>query len=237
MAWELLPENFTDREWEGLQKYREIENGDGTISFQDVTEYTNDANSFFGALEANRIDQAVNILMSMVESGTNIYEEFLTYFNTQKGLFEDRAQETIDGVEQLLEDDFLAWYERMKDQLSEDAAGRLQVEIDNVEKRKQNNEAYVNYTFLASGWSNNVYSLESIYPSNDYDITGIYPNSSTTQNMKDAWGSADCAGYEPTNVVRAHQDAPTIDITMTLAVRYKSDNAYVPDPTNSPHPL
>ena len=237
MSWELLPENYTDREWTGLQKYREIQNSDGTISFQDVTEYTNDANSFFGALEANRIDQAVNILMSMVESGTDIYEEFLTYFNTQKELFEDEAEQTIHDIEDDLEDDFLAWYDRMKDQLSEDAAGHLQLEVDDLEKRKCNNEAFVTYTILATGWNNGVYSFETLYPSTDYDITGIYPNSQTTADMRDAWSSADCGGYEPTNVIRAHGDAPTIDIIMTLVVRYKSNNAYVPDPTNSPHPL
>lgn len=139
------------------------------------------------------------------------------------------------------EADFLAWYDRMKDQLSEDAAGHLQAEIDalelqvddeidDLEKRKQNNEAFVSYNILATGWDNGVYSLETDYPSTDYDIVGIYPNANTTEDMLEAWQGAQVYGYEPTNVIRARGDVPAIDITMTLAVRYKSPNAYVPEP-------
>ena len=133
-------------------------------------------------------------------------------------------------------DDFEAWFDHMKDQLSEDAAGHLQMEIDDInnvtipdlDKSKQNNEAFVSHTILASGWSNNVYSFETLYPSANYDIVGIYPNSQTTADMRDAWDSADCGGYEPTNVIRAHGDVPTIDIVMTLVVRYKTPNAVIP---------
>lgn len=40
MAWELLPVNYTDATWSGLKRYTEIQNGDGTVSFQDVTVYS-----------------------------------------------------------------------------------------------------------------------------------------------------------------------------------------------------
>ena len=66
MAWQLLPTNYTDAVWNGLKRYTEISNEDGTVSFQDVTQYTNRENSFFGAKDANRMNEALNIIMSMV---------------------------------------------------------------------------------------------------------------------------------------------------------------------------
>ena len=97
MAWELLPVNYTDATWSGLKRYTEIQNSDGTVSFQDVTVYSQKENSFFGAKEANRMNEALNTLMSMVESGTDLYTAFQNYFNTQKGLFEDTADATQAG--------------------------------------------------------------------------------------------------------------------------------------------
>ena len=55
-----LPTNYTDAEWEGLKKYEEINNSDGTVSFKDVTVYTNKENSFFGANDANTMNGAIN---------------------------------------------------------------------------------------------------------------------------------------------------------------------------------
>ena len=46
MAWELLPVNYTDATWSGLKKYTEVQNSDRTVSFQDVTVYSNKENSF-----------------------------------------------------------------------------------------------------------------------------------------------------------------------------------------------
>lgn len=69
MAWENLPENYTNASWEGLKKYIMINNEDGTVSFQDVTVYTDRENSFFGATDANRMNGALNQLMSLAESG------------------------------------------------------------------------------------------------------------------------------------------------------------------------
>ena len=195
MAWKLLPTDYTDRVWSGLQRYIEVENEDGTVSFQDVTNYSSKEKSFFGAYDANRMNEALNILMSMVENGTNLYEDFLNYFETQKRVFENQATADLDDFNESLDDklntaqtgvnDFLAymetkendadvlmaafrqyvndfksqyehiieevesdyeedietykqsqqamfdmWFQYMKDQLSEDAAGHLQNEID-----------------------------------------------------------------------------------------------------------
>ncbi len=95
MAWNLLPTDYTDRTWNGLQRFIEVDNGDGTVSFQDVTSYISKEKSFFGAYDANRMNEALNILMSMVENGTNLYEDFLNYFAAQKQLFENAASNDL----------------------------------------------------------------------------------------------------------------------------------------------
>lgn len=162
MAWELLPVNYTDATWSGLKKYTEVQNGDGTVSFQDVTVYSNKENSFFGAKEANRMNEALNTLMSMVENGTDLYTAFQNYFATQKGLFEDTADATqedftayVEGLEaqgdsiiQTIKTDyskeiadfetqqeqlFNTWFEFVKNQLGEDVAGNLQNQIDSLD--------------------------------------------------------------------------------------------------------
>lgn len=101
MAWQMLPTDYTDAVWAGLKRYTEITNDDGTVSFQDVTQYSNRDNSFFGAQDANRMNEALNTIMSMVESGTDLYEEFQTYFTTQKQLFESAGNKVIENVRAL----------------------------------------------------------------------------------------------------------------------------------------
>lgn len=86
---------------ERSQKYSQVDNSDGTVSFQDVTVYTNKEKSFFGAKDANRMNEALNYIMSMLESGTDLYEEFQTYFTTQKQLFESSGNKVIENVRAL----------------------------------------------------------------------------------------------------------------------------------------
>ena len=164
MAWNLLPVDYTDAVWSGLKKYSQIDNDDGTISLQDVTVYTNKEKSFFGAIQANRMNEALNTIMSMVENGTDLYEAFQNYFALQKQLFEgketteynnfvgytdnlklqgDEAIATIktdyraemDSYESVQEQIFAAWFQAMKDQLSQDAAGNLQNQCTELDQR------------------------------------------------------------------------------------------------------
>lgn len=154
MAWELLPVDYTDATWTGLKKYNEVSNDDGTVSFQDVTQYKDKEKSFFGALQANRMNEALNTIMSMVESGTDLYTAFQNYFAAQKVAFENKAntnnadfekylaglkvsgdqeletiktnyRKDIDTFEDTQEKVFTTWFELVKGQLSEDAAGKL----------------------------------------------------------------------------------------------------------------
>jgi hypothetical protein len=101
MAWSLLPTDYTDAVWSGLKRYTQIDNSDGTVSFNDVTTYTNKEKSFFGAKDANRMNQALNYIMSMLENGTDLYAEFQTYFVTQQTLFRNSANDVIENVRTL----------------------------------------------------------------------------------------------------------------------------------------
>lgn len=153
MAWKLLPVDYTDAVWSGLKRYNQINNEDGTVSFQDVTAYTGKEKSFFGAKDANRMNEALNTIMSMIEQGTDLYEAFQNYFATQKTLFEETADskaaefdeytdnleaeykigiEAFEGQQQQI---FNAWFQAMKDQLSHDAAGKLQNECTELFER------------------------------------------------------------------------------------------------------
>lgn len=99
MAWELLPTDFTDAVWSGLKRYIQVDNEDGTVSFRDVTAYTGKEKSFFGAMDANRMNDTLNVIMSMLENGTDLYELFQAYFAEQKTLFKGKADTEFSGYE------------------------------------------------------------------------------------------------------------------------------------------
>lgn len=164
MAWGLLPVDYTDAVWSGLKRYTQINNEDGTVSFQDVTVYSQKDNSFFGAKDANRMNEALNTIMSMVENGTDLYTAFQNYFTAQQQLFERTAdqkqteftaylediekqgdalieeletdyREEITQFENTQEQVFNTWFRLVKDQLSGDIAGNLQNQITVLEER------------------------------------------------------------------------------------------------------
>lgn len=153
MAWELLPVDYTDAVWAGLKRYNQINNEDGSVSFQDITSYTGKEKSFFGAKDANRMNEALNTIMSMVENGTDLYTAFQNYFAEQKTLFEQEADSKateFDNYTDSLEQEYKAsmaafesqqqqiynaWFQAMKDQLSKDAAGNLQNQCTELDER------------------------------------------------------------------------------------------------------
>lgn len=153
MAWELLPVDYTDAVWAGLKRYNQINNEDGSVSFQDITSYTGKEKSFFGAKDANRMNEALNTIMSMVGNGTDLYTAFQNYFAEQKTLFEQEADSKateFDNYTDNLEQEYKvsmaafesqqqqiynAWFQAMKDQLSKDAAGNLQNQCTELDER------------------------------------------------------------------------------------------------------
>lgn len=164
MAWSLLPTNYTDAVWNGLKKYTKVDNADGTVSFNDVTAYTNKETSFFGAKDANKMNGALNYIMSMLENGTDLYEEFTTYFENQKKQFKTSGDTSYNELKQYftvlksngdasldtIEKDYRSrmnayeneqktafdtWFGNLKDQLSTNVAGNLQNQCTELDER------------------------------------------------------------------------------------------------------
>nr|DAD63912.1 MAG TPA: hypothetical protein [Caudoviricetes sp.] len=146
MAWELLRVDYTDASWVGLKKYNQISNHDGTVSFQDVTQYSNFDRSFYGARDANRVNEAINTIMSMVEGNSDLYTAFQNYFNTQKTQFESRGNTAISEIERTYREHmntyereqagtFNTWFNGIKNQLSGNAIGNLQNQVNEVDDR------------------------------------------------------------------------------------------------------
>ena len=80
MAFTPLKTDYKDAMWQGPRKFFQIENEDGTVSFQDKTKYTNKEESFFGAKDANTINSAINEIhesLDMTEEEYNYLMQML----------------------------------------------------------------------------------------------------------------------------------------------------------------
>ena len=64
MSWTNLRTNYQDARWTGDRKFNMINNSDATVSFQDVTNYTQIDNAYRDAREVNATNDAINQLMN-----------------------------------------------------------------------------------------------------------------------------------------------------------------------------
>ena len=151
MAWERLKTDYKDAVWSGLRKFIPIDNGDGSYSVKDVTQYTVYDESFFGAYDANRINTAVNAIMAALENGTDLYEVFTEFFeNNQEILFNQ-------------------WFSMIKDQLSADAAGKLQNEINDVETHIRNLAVKIHFNDTVGTAA--AITVQNVTSGNKYTVT------------------------------------------------------------------
>ena len=170
MAFELLRTDYVDAVFEGLRRYMLGDNGDGTVSFIDVTNYTVREGAFFGAKDANTINTAVNAILAALNNGTNLYDVFTIFFETQKTLFEEESDAKQEGFEQYItelrtymdgkwdelkdeytgdiqyfkdvqENAFNVWFQMVRDQLTNDVAGHLQTQIGNLTELQTDNNS------------------------------------------------------------------------------------------------
>lgn len=226
MAWNMLPTNYKDAVWNGLKRYLEINNDDGTISFEDVTQYTNRENSFFGAKEANRMNEALNVLMSMVENGTDLYTDFLNYFVQQQIKFTAYSNEVKAGYsaeitefENQQEQVFKAWMESVKSQLSGDIAGNLQNQIDDI-KNTSPTMSLAQITLTSTAWVSendyftqqvtlaNVEANEKIDPQPDKDVL--------MQMMNDGVSALYIVNNDGALTAYSLGAVPTVDLTFQV---------------------
>lgn len=102
MAWETLRTDYVDAVFDGLRKYQMIANQDNTYSFADVTVYAVKEGAFIGAKDINAMNVAMNLIMAALNNGTNLYDVFTQFFENQKVLFEETADNYNDDFEEYL---------------------------------------------------------------------------------------------------------------------------------------
>lgn len=107
--------------------------------------------------------------------------------------------------------------EKARDEAQQFAGGDFVTSTEFAESIESLKPAYTEYTMLASGWTENTYSFESVYPSEAYDIE-ISLSSSATNEMVEAFNSATITGSVDSNIVTAFGDVPTIDILVIVKV-------------------
>ncbi|WP_448973321.1 hypothetical protein [Oribacterium sp.] len=202
MSFQLLPTDYKDISFTGNRKYNKIQNDDGTISFQDVTVYQNRDKAFFGADTANKMNEALNTIMTALEHGTDLYGEFQNFFEKQKGEFRKGADANLDELKVIMETYqnkqkliFETWFDLVKKNLSESPVGHLQnemeeVKTDNERLMKTFNEVIV--TIPASGWTNTApYSNKVTVAgvTNEDDIVlGKATDKNSTAEQVELWG-------------------------------------------------
>lgn len=202
MSFQLLPTDYKDISFTGNRKYNKIQNDDGTISFQDVTVYQNRDKAFFGADTANKMNEALNTIMTALEHGTDLYGEFQKFFEKQKGEFRKGADSNLDELKVIMETYqnkqkliFETWFNLVKKNLSESPVGHLQnemeeVKTDNERLMKTFNEVIV--TIPAGGWTNTApYSNKVTVAgvTNEDDIVlGKATDKNSTAEQVELWG-------------------------------------------------
>ena len=203
MSFELLPTDYKDISYTGNRKYNKINNDDGTISFQDVTVYENRDKAFFGAKTANKMNEALNSIMTALENGTDLYEEFQRFFENQKGEFRKNSELNLDELKVIMKTYqdkqkliFETWFDLVKKNLSETPVGNLQVEIDDLKTAneklvKEFNEKIV--TIPVSGWKetsapySNKVMVEGL-TNEDVITLGKATDKNSTAQEAETWG-------------------------------------------------
>lgn len=84
-------------------------------------------------------------------------------------------------------------------------------------RNKANKSSVVEATLFVSGWSDNKYSFESVYPVATHDIE-IALNGTATAEQAEAFNSAQIVGSATSNIVTAFGDVPTVDIPIIIKV-------------------
>lgn len=155
-----------------------------------------------------------------ISSVESLFTFLYTHEHMVEGMWDSVNQVTKEARERL-DTDISAFNTEME--------GRVDRADEVITEMQEHYTSLEEYTFLASGWNQGEYSLESRYPSQYFDILNIAPsNPNTTKEMLDEWEEAEIYGYEPTNKIVAHGVQPTNDIVMALQVLNKRDQIVTP---------
>ena len=140
--WELLPTDYEDIKYKGKKKYDIIKNDDGTVLIRDLTDYINLEKTFFGAEQANKMNEALNKIMDALEvKHINLYKEFNDYFNIQQKMFERKKFEILEKFNQEMLnlkinkiEEFYAWFYKTRKTFRNWTPGNLSDRLDDNEK-------------------------------------------------------------------------------------------------------
>ena len=152
---------------------------------------------------------------------------------TQANITDTRANNNLCGwvvgtvdrvdVEQMTaqaQDDFDTWYAEMKDQLSEDAAGHLQAEIDTINANIA--LTTVNVTLDHTAWSNDLYTVTDADIDPAKEIIMTYPTTLTDAEYE-AYQDAIIRPYgaitSGSMTLKAVNGAPDIDLPLIVMIR------------------
>lgn len=114
--------------------------------------------------------------------------------------------------------DFEAWYENIKGQLSDDAAGHLQLEIDEINDKIE--LTVLNVTLYSYSWNNAQYTISNAALSLDKVKTLTYPVTITDEQYEALTGAGIRAVSETngTIVLQAYGTVPDVDIPIQVIV-------------------
>ena len=114
--------------------------------------------------------------------------------------------------------DFEAWYQSMKDQLSEDAAGRLQLEIDDINDSLD--WQTLDVTLASASWSSNQYTVTNSALALS-KVKFLSVPTSITDAQREAISSANIvpiAEAEGSITLKAIEGAPSIDVPIQIII-------------------
>lgn len=158
-----------------------------------------------GILETMDIDDLI------AQWGTE-WDEFMSSSDNEWTTWLESVQSDTEEFQNEQETSFNTWFDGMKDQLTEDAAGNLQIQINDL------HETIVSSTMTAASWTEDKkYSFESTYPFATYNLYIAIADTATSDEY-DAFNAAGIVGSGSTNVVVAYGDVPTIDIPILIRV-------------------
>ena len=114
--------------------------------------------------------------------------------------------------------DFMAWYESMKDQLSEDAAGHLQLEIDDINDSLD--WQTLDVTLASASWSSDQYTVTNTALALN-KVKFLSVPTSITDVQREAISSANIvpiAEAEGSITLKALESAPIIDVPIQIII-------------------
>lgn len=171
----------------------------------------------FNALE-NKLDNTLVVLNSRYEDVDTKYNEVNDKYNEALELVSDSETKlniAITNAEQAKNayDSATENYNNASEKINtfleenDDTLATIQ--------SKANKASITENILSVSGWNNNTYSFETVYPFATYDIE-IALNSTATMAQAEAFNFAQLVGSATSNIITAFGDVPTVDIPIIV---------------------